>query len=206
MLKLRLLLRPFLLIVLMGSGSVLRADAISLGLGTVASDFTPDTHRYVRTYQDQFFAGKKLQGFQVDGLYAHHFSPEPTLRRAWLFGLGYNDAALSNSYSGGNLKLTRQTFFMEVGFRMEKTDLVPNMRFAGSVLLVRGITGHVKIAAPTGSETYSEEFDTSPLASTLCEGRAEYLLAPEVNGFFALRFPNFKDPSALLGVSYDLEK
>lgn len=187
------------------SASLARADGLNFDLSPSRGDTVTDEREYARTLQNEMFQGKKLTGTQIEASYQLSFRPKDRFPSSWIFGLGYVNAAVDDSYSGGTLKLERDSTFVLLGYRMQDESLVPNLVLGAELVMIKGLLGEVVLDAPTGRKTYKESYATlTPTVPTLA-ATAGYRLTPSLllNAKFRVAASNV--PNFFVGVTYVLE-
>ncbi len=199
--------RPILYLILMYSllpSSRLCAEAVSLQFGYMQGDFTPDRHEYVRGLQSQIFDNKKLEAYPVALNYYHLYRDNPdSFRELWIFGLGLNQASITDSYSGGSLKLERRSYFYHIGYRLENSRWIAPFRTSIEFSYLNGISGQVQLKSPNGSRSYREDFDLITLNSWRGSVAAEYNIFPDYFLSLTLQLYTRASLGLLMGVHYE---
>jgi hypothetical protein len=181
------------------------ADALIFDLGLARGDTIPDEHEYARTLQNEMFDEKKLIGLQIEASYQLAFRPKDLFPSSFLLGLGHVRAKSDESYSGGTLKLERDTTFALLGYRMQYSGFAPNVVLGAEITMIKGLMGKVTLDAPPGSETYTEDYKTLALTVPTFTATAGYQLTPWLLLNAKIRGAASNVPNFFVGVTYDLE-
>lgn len=197
--------KGLLIPLLLSLAPLAHADALIFDLGLARGDTVPDEHEYARTLQNEMFDEKKLTGLQIEASYQLAFRPKDLFPSFFLLGLGHVSAAADDSYSGGTLKLERNTTLALLGYRMQLSGLAPNVVLGAEITMIKGLMGKVTLNAPTGRQTYTEEFNILALTVPTFAATAGYQLTPLLLLNAKIRADASNVPNFFVGVTYDLE-
>jgi hypothetical protein len=192
----------FISLALMGSSSA-RANGFVLDIGRARGDTIPDRHEYARSYQNEFFRGKKLEGLQVEASY--HLQPRALGRftSLWFFGLGLVSADIETLYPGGSLTLERSTSFALGGFRLQDENLWGPLIYGAELVLIKGLSGDVELRSPMGQEKQSEEYNIMDLNAPTLAATLGYRATASLLLNTKVRFMTGNVPNIFVGVTYD---
>jgi hypothetical protein len=112
---------------------------------------------------------------------------------------------LDDAYSGGTLKLERDTTLALLGYRMQAENFAPNLVLGAEIVMVKGLMGKVTLDAPTGRKTYTEEYKVFALSVPTFAATAGYRLTPWLLLNAKIRAAASNVPNFFVGVTYDLE-
>lgn len=194
-----------ILITLLWSGSSLaRADALVFDIGTARDNTVLDSHMYAKTLQDEFFRGKRLEGMQIEGSYRLVFNAIEPFMSALNFGLGHVQAAVSESYPGGSLKLERSSSFVLIGYRLQTEKLLQPVILGAELTTVKSLAGTVKFKSAAARENYQEESALLEFNAPTLSATVGYRLNRSWLLDAKLRLASKNVPNFFLGVAYDI--
>jgi hypothetical protein len=186
------------------SASFAQADSLSISRGRTTGDPVPDRHEYASTLENRMFPGKEMDGTHVEASYLIKSKPIGRFSSAWILGLGHVTADVETSYQGGTLKLERSTTFIQAGFQIQHTALIPHLHLGAELVMMKGIAGQVTLRSPVGRTQYEEGTNLLEPNHPYLGGRATYPVMPRLSIDAMVRFYRFSGPGLFIGATYDI--